>query len=187
MTPAEGAGACELELDVAPAAEGVCVRGSESLLHRMAVNLVGNSFRHNPQGCRVTVSLDVRGGLLGTPLGRRLVLVVSDDGRGLGADALAALGRRPGSDLLEHGLGLVIVRRIAAAHGGDARFSNNAGGGVPLRRDPARRTPPYETHSQSEPPVKRAPAPRYGNREAVFGSGRGPSGASSPGCRGARC
>ena len=54
---------------------------------------------------------------------------MSDDGRGLGADALAALGRRPGSDLPEHGLGLVIVRRIAAAHGGDARFSNNAGGG----------------------------------------------------------
>jgi|GEM_PF-104421 signal transduction histidine kinase len=125
----EGTGACELELDVAPAAEGVCVRGSESLLRRMAVNLVGNSFRHNLQGCRVTVSLDVRGGLLGTPFGRRLVLVVSDDGRGLGADALAALGRRPGSDLPEHGLGLVIVRRIAAAHGGDARFSNNAGGG----------------------------------------------------------
>ncbi len=125
----EGTGACGLELYVAPAAEGVCVRGSESLLRRMAVNLVGNSFRHNPQGCRVKVSLDARGGLLGTSLGRRLVLVVSDDGRGLGANTLAALGRKPGSDLPEHGLGLVIVRRIAAAHGGAARFSNNAGEG----------------------------------------------------------
>lgn len=125
----EGAGACSLELDVSPAAEGVRVRGNESLLRRMAVNLVGNSFRHNPQGCHVTVSLDARGGLIGTSLGRRLVLVVSDDGRGLGADALAAFGRRPGSDLPEHGLGLVIVRRIAAAHGGEVSFSNNAGGG----------------------------------------------------------
>lgn len=124
-----GLGSCELGLDVAPAAEGVCVRGSEALLRRMVVNLVGNSIRHNPQGCHVMVSLGVRGGLLGSSLGRRLVLVVSDDGRGLGAGTLAALKRRPGAEFPEHGLGLVIVRRIAAAHGGTARFSDNEGGG----------------------------------------------------------
>ena len=124
-----GTGGCELELDVAPVAEGVCVRGNEALLRRMVSNLVGNSVRHNPQGCRVTVSLDVRAGLLGTSLGRRLVLVVSDDGRGLGADALAALRRRPGDELPEHGLGLVIVRRVAQAHGGRAHFANDVDGG----------------------------------------------------------
>lgn len=122
-------GGCELELDVAPEAEGVCVRGNEALLKRMVSNLVSNSVRHNPQGCRVTVSLDMRAGLLGTSLGRRLVLVVSDDGRGLGADALAPLRRRPGDELPEHGLGLVIVRRVAQAHGGRAHFANDVDGG----------------------------------------------------------
>ena len=122
-------GGCELELDVAPEAEGVCVRGNEALLKRMVSNLVGNSVRHNPQGCHVKVSLDVRAGLLGTSLGRRLVLVVSDDGCGLGADALAALRKRPGTELPEHGLGLVIVRRIAATHDGKVHFSDNDGGG----------------------------------------------------------
>ncbi len=125
----EGTGACELGLDVAPAAEGLCMRGSEALLRRMVVNLVGNSIRHNPQGCHVTVSLAARAGLLGSSFGRRLVLVVSDDGRGLGAGTLAALKRRPGAEFPEHGLGLVIVRRIAAAHGGRACFSENEGGG----------------------------------------------------------
>lgn len=124
-----GAGGCELELDVAPAAEGVCVRGNEALLRRMVSNLVGNSVRHNPQGCRVTVSLDVRAGLLGSALGRRCVLAVSDDGRGFGAETLSTLRRRPGDELPEHGLGLVIVRRVAAAHGGRASFANNADGG----------------------------------------------------------
>lgn len=125
----EGTGACELGLDVAPATEGLCVRGNEALLRRMVVNLVGNSIRHNPQGCHVMVSLGVRTGLLGSALGRRLVLSVSDDGRGFGAEMLSTLRRKPGDELPEHGLGLVIVWRIATAHGGRASFSNNEGGG----------------------------------------------------------
>lgn len=124
-----GTGGCELGLDVAPVAEDVCVRGNEALLRRMVSNLVGNSIRHNPQGCQVTVSLDVRAGLLGSALGRRCVLSVSDDGRGFGVEMLSTLRRRPGDELPEHGLGLVIVRRVAAAHGGRASFVNNADGG----------------------------------------------------------
>lgn len=124
-----GTGACELRLSVDPAAEGVCVRGNDALLRRMVSNLVGNSIRHNPQGCLVTLSLSVRAGLLGSTLGRRCVLSVSDDGRGFGAEQLSTLNKRPGGDLPEHGLGLVIVRRIAAAHGGRASFSNNEGRG----------------------------------------------------------
>lgn len=124
-----GTGSCDLELEVAPAAEGVCVRGNKALLKRMASNLVGNSIRHNPQGCHVIVSLDVRTGLLGSALGRRCVLSVSDDGCGFGVEMLSTLRRRPGNELPEHGLGLVIVRRIAAAHGSRATFANNEGHG----------------------------------------------------------
>lgn len=124
-----GTGGCELELAVAPVAEGICVRGNEALLKRMLSNLVGNSIHHNPQGCHVTVSLDVRAGLLGSAFGQRCVLSVSDDGRGFGAELLSTLRKKSGDELPEHGLGLVIVRRIATAHDGRASFANNEGCG----------------------------------------------------------
>lgn len=132
-----GLEAYELELDVAPAAEGLRVRGDGALLGRIASNLISNSIRHNPQGCRIAVSLDARAGLLGTPLGRRCVLSVSDDGRGFGPETLSTLRRRPGDELPEHGLGLVIVRRIALAHGGRASFANDAGGRLHVHRGAA--------------------------------------------------
>ena len=124
-----------LELEVTPAAEDACVRGNEALLRRMVSNLIGNSIRHNPQGCYVQVSLGMREGLLGTACGRRCVLTVRDDGRGFGAETLTKLREKLGDDLPEHGLGLVIVRRIAAAHGGQATFEN---GGIAAEKGQTR-------------------------------------------------
>ncbi|WP_298580425.1 sensor histidine kinase KdpD [uncultured Olegusella sp.] len=125
----EKTGDCELELAVAPAAEGVCIRGNEALLKRMLSNLIGNSIRHNPQGCHVTVSLDIRTGLLGLAFGQRCMLSVSDDGHGFGDVLLSTLKKKSSDELPEHGLGLVIVQRIATAHGGRASFANNEGCG----------------------------------------------------------
>ena len=121
----EKTGNCELELAVAPTAEGVCIRGNEALLKRMISNLIGNSIRHNPQGCHVTVSLDIRTGLFGLAFGQRCVLSVSDDGHGFGDVLLPTLKKKSSDELPEHGLGLVIVQRIATAHGGRASFTNN--------------------------------------------------------------
>lgn len=123
------AGAHAFELAVEPDAEGAVVRGSEKLLRRMVANLVGNAVRHNPRGCSIAASVRVKPGIFGSSIGMRCIVEIRDDGVGFGADELSLLKRRPGRDMPEHGLGLVIVRRIAHAHGGRARFFNNESGG----------------------------------------------------------
>ena len=117
-----------IEVAIAEEAERCKVMGDAALLKRMLTNLVGNSVKHNPQGCTVRVSLS----RLPHRLLRkdRCLLVVEDDGKGLEADMLETLRRAPSDDLPEHGLGLVIVRRIAIACGGTARFTKAAGGGT---------------------------------------------------------
>ncbi len=117
-----------IEVDIAEDAEDCRVRGDAALLRRMLVNLVGNSVRHNPQGCTVRITLST---LPHRFLRRdRCSLVVEDNGKGLSADMLESLRRAPSGDLPEHGLGLVIVRRIALACGGTASFTDAAGGGT---------------------------------------------------------
>lgn len=117
-----------IEVAVDDEAEGCQVKGDAALLRRMLSNLVGNSIRHNPQGCTVRISL--------CKLPHRFLrkdqclLVVEDDGKGLEADMLDVLRRAPSDELPEHGLGLVIVRRIAMACRGTIRFLEAAGGGT---------------------------------------------------------
>ncbi len=121
-------GSHPIEVAVDDEAEQCQVKGDAALLRRMLANLVGNSVRHNTQGCTVRMALSK----LPPRLFRRgrCLLVVEDDGRGLEADMLEALRRAPSDDLPEHGLGLVIVRRIAMACGGTVRFVEPAGGGT---------------------------------------------------------
>lgn len=121
-------GRFDIEVDIPENAEDLYARGNESLLRRMLTNLVGNSVRHNPQGCTIRIGLThLRPHLLRRA---RCLLVVEDNGRGLGSDMLDELRRPPSGELPEHGLGLVIVRRIAHACEGEARFSDARGGGT---------------------------------------------------------
>lgn len=121
-------GSHPIEVELGEDAEEIQVNGDAALLRRMLSNLVGNSVRHNPDGCTVRVSLSR---LPRRPLRRpRCLLVVEDDGRGLEEDMLQTLRRAPSDELPEHGLGLVIVRRIAQACGGTARFSDSEAGGA---------------------------------------------------------
>ena len=121
-------GSHPIEVVLDDEAERCHVKGDAALLRRMLTNLVGNSIRHNPNGCTVRIEL--------TKLPHRFLrkdrclLVVEDDGKGLEADMLEVLRRAPSDDLPEHGLGLVIVRRIAMACGGTIRFLEVTGGGT---------------------------------------------------------
>jgi two-component system, OmpR family, sensor histidine kinase TctE len=105
------------------------VRGQELLLHELLANLVDNALRYTPAGgnviLRVTPPADGRGALL----------EVEDSGAGIAEAereqvftpfyrAAAALETNPGGA----GLGLAIVRDIAALHGADLTLGDAANG-----------------------------------------------------------
>ena len=107
---------CEVTLTQTPAAEQATLSADRALLGRLVENLLSNSVRHNPPPVHISVLADVQSG--------RLVLTVADDGAGYPPAVLAAL-HDPETDNAPHILGLHVVEQIAAAHGGEAVFTQN--------------------------------------------------------------
>lgn len=113
-----------MELDIAEDAVDTVVLGDERLLTRAVENAIANARLHNEQGCTIRVTLRAEQ----RPEGRYGTVCVSDDGEGISPVDLAALEARlarartaksaAGSFNKEHGLGLVLIDRIARAHGG---------------------------------------------------------------------
>ncbi|HEV7899507.1 MAG TPA: HAMP domain-containing sensor histidine kinase [Planosporangium sp.] len=104
------------------AAEPLPVRAGADDLAACLDALLGNVFAHTPEGCGMRVSL------VPSP-GGGAVLVVSDDGPGL-PDPPAL--RRGHSGNGSTGLGLDIVRRVAAGAGGSVVLGRGPGGGATI-------------------------------------------------------
>ncbi len=112
-----------VELQIAPEAEAAVLDCDARLIDRALNNLVHNSIQHNPQGCGIQIFLE--------RAEKRLILTVADDGAGLSPETLHALEQTPhymertdGRLDLRHGLGLLLVRQIAAAHKGSFTIEN---------------------------------------------------------------
>jgi two-component system sensor histidine kinase QseC len=112
--------------------------GDEALLATMLRNLIDNALRYAPPGTHVHVRFAPDR------------IVVEDEGPGIAPEQMAHLGDRfhrpAGQAETGSGLGVSIVRRIAALHGLDVRFVNRAnvepgrtGLRVELRRERAAR------------------------------------------------
>jgi signal transduction histidine kinase len=95
------------------------VRGSRSALRRAMTALVDNALSHTPPGGEVIVTT--------ADHGDRVLITVTDDGEGLSGDDAARLTERfaRGQSSIggvgggrRFGLGLSLVREVAAAHGG---------------------------------------------------------------------
>lgn len=106
--------------------------GDDGLLRRMLDNLIRNSITHNPQGCKISVSVGEENG--------RCLCIVSDDGIGIEPERLKVLNRgdditsTQGSDEKnEHGLGLKLVMQIVKAHRGTVSFSDSTPHGLEVR------------------------------------------------------
>ena len=107
------------------------VRGSRSALRRAVTALADNALSHTPQGGHVIVAT--------ADSGDRVLITVTDDGEGLlGDDATRlterfARGRGSVNGVgggRRFGLGLSLVREVAAAHGGIFTLAAMPGSGV---------------------------------------------------------
>ncbi|MFZ5540675.1 MAG: ATP-binding protein, partial [Pseudomonadota bacterium] len=105
-----------LELDV-PALE---VRGDADALAILLRNLLDNALRHAAGRVRVQARA----------LDHAIALTVADDGPGMPAEQRSRAFDRfyRGAEGGGAGLGLALVKRIAALHGGDASFVDGLGG-----------------------------------------------------------
>lgn len=100
----------------------------KELIKRAVSNLVINAQVHNPQGCTIHISVDYHEEICS--------ISVDDDGIGITDEQLEALKTTPHYMLCDskttgqrHGLGLMIVRQIAQAHGGTLEFDHGKNGG----------------------------------------------------------
>ena len=97
-------------------------------LERIVENLVMNAVRHTPAGSAIRVRLDVEGG--------DLLLIVEDEGPGIADEFKEAVFEtfNRGANMLSvtpgAGIGLSLVARFAALHGGRAWVEDAPGGGA---------------------------------------------------------
>ena len=108
----------------------VTVTGDRALLERLVANLVENGIRYNHKGGRVDVAL--------FPAGTEVVIRVSNTGDAVAPDQVDALfepfrrlgAERTGAGRQGVGLGLSIVRSVAAAHAGSVTVRARSEGGL---------------------------------------------------------
>ena len=112
-----------IEIDIAPEAENAMLECDARLISRAINNLVQNSIKHNPQGCKILLSLKYTE--------ETLTLSVADNGVGLTPEKLQELEEKPhymeSTDErldLRHGLGLLLVRQIVEAHDGSMKIDS---------------------------------------------------------------
>ena len=119
------AAARDTALDYQRPPEPVGARVDAPLLARAVANLLDNAITHTPPGGQVMVRLGMQA--------ESAVLAIADSGPGIGEEArerLFAHHYRDGAATAHggHGLGLAIVRRVVAAHGGAIRVASAARG-----------------------------------------------------------
>ena len=120
-----------VEMEISKDAETAVIECDVRLVSRAINNLVQNSIHHNPQGCHISLSLDCSS--------KSVSITVADNGVGLSAEKLRELEEKPhymeSTDErldLRHGLGLLLVRQIAVAHGGEFKIENTAAQGCKM-------------------------------------------------------
>ena len=107
----------------------VCrICADKELIKRAVSNLIQNSMNHNEDGCTVHVAVEEINGYC--------VISVEDDGAGASEEEIERLNHAPHYMVCDtntreqrHGLGLLIVKQIAASHGGRAEIGRGRYGG----------------------------------------------------------
>ncbi len=107
----------EINVEISDAAERSKICADEGLLRRALRNLIGNSIRHNPQGCTVEILLSASAG--------KIFCRINDSGFGIPETVVENMDKTDGS---VHIMGLRLASQIAAAHGGALIFRKRDSG-----------------------------------------------------------
>jgi signal transduction histidine kinase len=127
---AHRAGIQALGLSIEANLESAWANGDPALIRRLIANLIDNAVDHNVPGGEVRISTAIRDGAA--------VLAVASTGEAIPPDQTARLlepfqrlkAERTADAPEHHGLGLSIVRAIAAAHDAELTVQARAGGGL---------------------------------------------------------
>lgn len=109
----------EIKVSIQKEAEKELICADRGMLLRLFRNLVGNSIRHNPEGCQAVVTL--------TSVGGNVRYCFADTGSGIPEEVVKAMGGTEEHAGL-HIMGLRIAAQIAAAHGGELLFVSRDSG-----------------------------------------------------------
>ena len=108
------------------------VNVDKALLKRAVCNLIQNSMNHNENGCKIYVWVRKEQG--------KCVIGVEDDGIGVSDKQIEELNNMPHYMLCDkntttqrHGLGLLIVKQIVAAHNGETVLGHSDYGGFEVK------------------------------------------------------
>ena len=103
------------------------MQGDKELLARAVNNILVNAQVHNQEGCSIKMEINKKD--------EQLLLRISDNGAGVSDEQLEKLKNTPhyiesreNGKEQRHGLGLLIVRQITAAHHGTAEFGQGKDG-----------------------------------------------------------
>lgn len=117
-----------IEWQTDPKLTACTVDVDKDLLKRAVSNLIQNCINHNAGGCTIYLSVRAES--------HHCMICVEDDGEGISEDALYKLNHTPhymrcdnNAQSQRHGLGLLIVRQIAASHGGSTVMHKSPHGG----------------------------------------------------------
>lgn len=108
------------------------IQADSDLLKRAVSNLIQNSINHNENGCTIFVSVDTDRD--------HCMIRVDDDGIGASDEQLDTLNHIPhylvcdkSTTSQRHGLGLLIVKQIAASHNGKTTLGHSSHGGFSVK------------------------------------------------------
>lgn len=113
----------DIDVRIAPGAEGVCVKADRQLFMRMFRNLINNSIKHGGQNDMVKIQITL------WEEKRKCYIRFADNGTGYSEEILCRLRDRKRNASRYHIHGLEIVRKIILAHGGKVCFGNCEEGG----------------------------------------------------------
>jgi signal transduction histidine kinase len=112
-----------LELSIFDDVQDYKINGDMRLFERALNNIIGNSMKHNENGCDIFIELKKQN--------NGCTIEIKDNGTGFTEDVLENLNasnEMPSG--VSHGIGLFIVKQIIAVHGGETYFKNLENGSI---------------------------------------------------------